>query len=500
MNGGPSQQKGTVADPFAVANTGHPQDPFASAPYQSAPVDTPDPENNPWMAAGTHALNIAQGLVPGGMRAFEAFMGMLGSHIPGNTPMTYPQSLATLDQMTGTIPKGARVAEQILGGLPLASGKAVLGGVPMLERAVEGRNLLAASPVLAGAELGAASGALNADPESTGQRIAGTLTGGLLGGAAGGLAHGLTGAGGMVARRFMPEIGVRGAARNLLAPADLAEMFTANELAPGGASVATSSRPEVGLASSRFLPMIRAIGENPVAAAHAESDVIGQKAALNSARKAVGNQMQQITGQVPATSDLRSALLKASDLIGEKRVPSLRTDQESGTNGYDVQDLRDALSRLRFGMRSLEKRGTEAPGITKKDYADVIQSITNAVNDFSPTFGRLDDQYARIMNQTRAANDVLKTVQRSRANYAGTDAFSKDAESLGASIHGRPSLYMHLRNILTNPSGTAEAVRRLVVQPGGPELMANLLKPPVTTPADLARYSLLAANPLVPHP
>ncbi len=547
-----------------------------SAYLMGNPSPTPAPVAPPPQSLLSKILgeltNIG-GAIPGGKLAQSGY-AMIGNLLAGQPiPETAAQGYHQVAQTQQYLPAAAKFAN------------AVAGGAAALP-------LLAASPVLAGAELGGADMALAPTDESLGQRATNTVLGAGAGGLAGGVAHAITGLGGLVAPRFVPSLAVRAAARSLLEPGDVAEMAKTAAAAPGGVSVATSAVPNTGIETSRFLPLIRGIGKNPAAAMMAEHDVLGQQNALDASERALGARMDQITGGVPMTLKLAKALESAQELLGKKApiaetevrqlagypaterlaatsafpappevasgLPtSLReainafhersavaaargagtTAQQSAramlerhsgeaalpatssvqgailhepapgmpdrtavTQSVPIQDLRDALSRLRFHMRALESRGPNAPGVTTRDYANAIRQMTDVVYEHAPVFATLDRPYAMVQGQQRAAQDVLEAIQRSRANYAATSAYGQNSESLGASIHGRPSLYAHLHNILTNPAGAARAVEQLIVRPSGPEAMQSLLQPPLTTPAALARYSLLGLNPVVPHP
>jgi hypothetical protein len=110
----------------------------------------------------THVLNAAQGIP--GMEAFEAGAGALGSHLTSH-PLSYQESLNTLRDQTGNIGGKTSVAEKAMGGL------ATLPFLP-------------ANPAAAGALLGGADQALNADPNQSllerGTRTAAGAAGGAL--------------------------------------------------------------------------------------------------------------------------------------------------------------------------------------------------------------------------------------------------------------------------------------------------------------------------------
>lgn len=67
-------------------------------------------------ALAAHALNTAQGIP--GMRALQSGFGAMGSKFT-DSPMSYGEAQATLDEMTGGIPADLRIAEQVMGGSAL---------------------------------------------------------------------------------------------------------------------------------------------------------------------------------------------------------------------------------------------------------------------------------------------------------------------------------------------------------------------------------------------
>lgn len=161
----------------------------------------------------THVLNAAQGIP--GMEALEAGVGALGSHVIGDRPLSYQESLNALREQTGKIGGKTAIAEKMMGSV------ATLPFLP-------------SSAVGAGAALGAADQALAADPESLAARAGKTALGGAIGagigkaaGVAGNIAQrsGLTDLVGAGLRKVpVPgaqavgeAIGTKGAANRLLA-------------------------------------------------------------------------------------------------------------------------------------------------------------------------------------------------------------------------------------------------------------------------------------------
>ncbi|MGN6205992.1 hypothetical protein [Humibacter sp.] len=140
------------------------------------------------VAAFGHSLaatgaNIAQGIP--GMEAVQAGARSLVRGEP------YRESLQDIRSATGKIPGKLAVAERVAGAVPLAT-------------------FLPGSPVAGGAIIGAAEGALSADPDqSIGQRAGKAVTGGVIGGA--------LGKAGEVAVNGVRAMVTKGAAKNLVA-------------------------------------------------------------------------------------------------------------------------------------------------------------------------------------------------------------------------------------------------------------------------------------------
>lgn len=160
-----------IASDWQAKNGGAPSG--AQPMPQPADASQAPPQGDMFDSAARHVLNTAQGIP--GFEALEAFSGMLGSHLPGNKPMSYSESLKNLRETTGEIGSKTALAEKFLGGLY---------AMRMLPPSI------AKNPVASGALLAGSDEALNADPdESLAERgvrtAAGATAGGILGRAAG---------------------------------------------------------------------------------------------------------------------------------------------------------------------------------------------------------------------------------------------------------------------------------------------------------------------------
>jgi len=364
--------------------------------------------------------------------------------------------------------------------------------------------MAAAPEALAGAGgaalLGGTSGLLNGigEGETTDDRIKGGLLGagiGAVGGAAGAkLAEGAGVVGGKILDRMNPARAVGRASAGLLDdPAAVAQrMNEVNQLAPGGASVASTAIARDGTDQSRFLAMTRGAGVNPAAAGTVESQIVGQRAALDAGKKAIGAQMDKLApGEIPITPKVREAMNSVKGVLGSKAPsvpPASATDlnplglEKSIPFEFDpakttmsLQEARDALSRLRYLGRQYVGVGVD--GITKRDINEARAALQDVIYSHRPDFAPLDRQYAKLMDQEGATEDLLTQIQRSRGAHAGNDAYGATAGSLGGSLpSGSHGVIMRaLDHLLTNKAGAADAVARLVTKPGNGSRVADLL-------------------------
>lgn len=417
--------------------------------------------------------------------------------------------------------------------------------------------MAAAPEALAGAGgaavIGGTMGLLNGAGEADGSladRAKGAAVGGLLGGAGSaagyGVAKGLGSLGGAIVDRLKPVRAVARAAQTLIDPDVAANLQKVNDIAPGGASIATAGVPAEGASTSRFVPILRGVGRSPEAGQAAEANILSQQKALEASRSALGNKMDAIKGRVPVTDEVRNAIAKVSEILAPAKRPALQleiapeapapletaqspapslrdalnnfrarqtaaytrnagtTEQQmarqalerhqaaasvapiSGSRaqpipdptpeGYDIQDLRDALSRLRYMSRQAEKRGVEGNGMTLKDITDAERALRGVIYQSAPEFAALDKPYAVVARQLGITDDALEAVQKSRAAHAANAAYGVDPESVGGSLHSRHGVTATLLDrIFTNPAGAADAVSTLLTKPGGPELIQGIL-------------------------
>lgn len=395
---------------------------------------------------------------------------------------------------------------------PIADLLAKLGGgavapvAAVMAAPVLGTSALGAAGL--GAGMGLLTGAGEADGSMT-DRAKGAIQGGLLGAGGGVAGYGagklLGGLASKALDRAYPERAVARSASSILTPNVASKMADVNAIAPGGASIATASVPQSGSKAPAMLPMLRAVGANPKAASSAEASIVGQKAALKAARDAIGEKMDALKGEIPITPEARGVFAAARELLGAKgpKVPDAAESVDLNGLGLeksvpfsfdpekktvDVQELRDALSRLKFMERQAVKRGVDAQGVTLHDIAQARAGLQSYIYEHVPGFEALDRPYAIASDQLGQAEKALKTVQSSRANYAANKAMGATSGSLGGSLpRGSHGMIMDLLDkIFTDKAGAADAVAQMIAKPGGPEMVRNILsKAPSTRPSKI---------------
>lgn len=413
---------------------------------------------SPAYSGEANADNVVRSLMQGGSYGF-------GDEITGLTHGTAARDeyRARENAFRGQHPV-LDAALKAVGGL--ASSLPVMALGPEALATLKGATLFSAGA-------GALSGVGEADGNA-GNRVLGGVLGAGTGAAGGILGYGLTKAAGStynaIADRLNPERAVAKAAAPLVNAGKLAEV---DAVAPGGASLANTAVPTAGMKLSRLNYFLRGIGASPEAGASAENNFLAQGAALAKARQALGDQMDALNGALPVDPDVRAAVKQAAGVLGGK-APAL----PKGSGGtVEIQDLRDALSRLRYAERQAVKRGTEANGANLHDISQARQALQSLLYDRVPGFEPLDTQYAVASQAAGQTDRALKTVQQSRSNYGANTAYKQSAGSLGGSLpkgHGGlvTSLLDHL---FLNKAGAADATARLLTTPGGPELVQDLL-------------------------
>lgn len=389
---------------------------------------------------------------------------------------------------------------KMAGGVPAAIGATM--AAPVLGTTLGGAAAL-------GGGIGLLGGAGDAEGDAT-DRLESGVKGGLLGVGGGMLGYGaskLIGSGwSALMDRMHPERAVaRSAARLIDDPAAVtATMDEMNKLAPGSASVATSTIARDGTDQSRFLQMVRGTGASPAGSRATEAQIVAQRAAIDAGKRALGSQMDALhTSDIPITPAVRDAMDVVRPVLGGKSptmpppplnmhgaVPptGLQTPamsafganpviQNPAATTMSLEEARDALSRLRYLSRQQEILGVSANGVTKHDVNVARRALQDVVYAHRPDFAPLDQQYAKLMDHEGATEDLLTQVQRSRSSHGANEAYGSTSGSLGGSLpRGAHGITMDLLDrMFTNKAGAADAVARLIAKPGGPEMVQGLL-------------------------
>ncbi len=348
----------------------------------------------------------------------------------------------------------------------------------------------------------------------------------LLGAGEGGAISGLLGAAGQKAAklaqpmvsavldRMHPERVVARVSRGLLDNPALVEqqMANANAIQPGSASIATTAVARGGTDQSRFLPMIRDIAANPQAAASAEAKIVGQRAAIDVGKKALGDQMDALSeGAITITPKVRAAMNDVRGALGAKApdIPpadaidlnplglekSTPFEFDPAKTTMSLSEARDALSRLRFLGRQMARQGTYAPGVTVHDVNVARRALQGIVYEQRPDFAPIDKQYATLLDHEGQTEDALAQLQRARANHAATTAYGLNPMSPGAAIVGPKHFGISalLNKLATDKAAVADATNRMIVTPGA-TVQSLLSQLPKAGKPSALRAGLLAGS------
>ncbi len=318
-------------------------------------------------AAATHLLNLGQ-TVPG-VRAVEAAGGMAGSHAPGNTPISYTESLGRLDNQTAKIPTPLRVGEKMAGSLAM---------LPVLPT----------NPMAAGAILGGSDAALSADPESLGRRAANTVLG--------------AGAGVLIGKAA--DIGVTGARALGTTGYDAA-------LVAKQAERANSARKLYGAAMAEGQG--KSVTE-PIAAFLAEPDIDEIVTELQSTRP-----FQGVAADDPKMLDAVYKTL--SDRAG-----TLKKGLES------VTPNRPNIGRFRLGdVKAAQGQALDALDTTMPNYRDAVQDFAQRSQEMDAMKKGYDVLKAAQGKELPGSRSVSKTSPPAFSSYIDQNPDQADAAMQG---------------------------------------------------------------------
>lgn len=367
----------------------------------------------------THLLKTAQGLP--GMGVVEAGAGALGSHLTGH-PMSYAQSYDTLHGMTDQVGGWTGAAENMMGSLPL---------MPFLP----------GNPAAAGALLGGADQALNADPnESTAARVGSTVAGAGVGGLLG---------------KGMDALVTGG--RALMTPNTSTQLLAKSAERAAGAKALYSAALASGQGKA-FPPQLSSYMQEP--------DIASIVDALQSTtHKGVPTESPEMLDAVYKTlSDQAKAAQKGLEQVDPSK-PNL--------GRFRLEHLKNLKSGL---LDAMSQPGT-VPGKTFGTGPSVapptdVPAVMPAYEDAVGYFARL----SRELDATGQGNDVLKNAL-SKTIPSARVAQKKTPEVFGDWLHG-----------LTMPADRTAAANGVL---GG--VKAGLQRAPLTT----GRRALFAGSGLL---
>lgn len=228
--------------------------------------------------------------------------------------------------------------------------------------------------------LGAGTGALAAAGENSDKDMAGgdrakqIAAGAGLGAAGGAAGYGASKAvGNMLGSlldRLHPERVLAREAAKIVTPADLARMNTANDIAPGSASLGTSTLPPKltpKAADPRFTSDARGVGAAPDRGMGAEATLAAQRQAIDAGKRAIGARMDALPSSVNVTPSLRRTLAQVYGVLGDKNTPQLpdadfrlvteaTPDREIETAQSPHPELRQAIGDFWDRIRAAQTR------------------------------------------------------------------------------------------------------------------------------------------------
>lgn len=312
--------------------------------------------------------------------------------------------------------------------------------------------------VARGAATGAGLGAVAGEGNSNAPTMGGVAQSAALSGVAGGV----LGAGGSAIASKLASMGspfgnATPVANEVAAqiPSDpVAQMTTQamlarqQQLAPGTVVL--------GDMSPQMQKFIRVVGADPKTAMLAKDDAATRLNALLAAKKSVGRSYDILQGaKAPADQAITDALEQAGrrDLVQNGQVDLGK-----------LHELRSALvkvgSRPNSGMR-----GTEL----KQSAANITDWLADPNGGNATWLKQNDADYAFLTERAKAAQQTLKTVANSTADYAANRVIGRTPASLGGSISvpTSPSAVGIVIQKLAkpNPVARAQAIRQLLLSP-----------------------------------
>lgn len=338
--------------------------------------------------------NVAEG-IPGMERA-QAAIGAGASHVLGDAPLSYDESLANLRSLTGKLPEALKTGERMGGAIGLL--------------AIPGAT---AAPALTGAVLGGADQALSADPMSASSRVLRTAGGAAMGAA-------------------LPAVGGRVA--NLAQRTGVTDAL-AHGVGQIGEDIASVGLPSVGRALRNVSSAIGTTG--------AANTVLGKRQELldqigGGDQSAAQTMLDHIAGYKTQARTLYDAAKQDESVVAHPRVQAVLADPRVqqmfqvarerlglGPNETIVQAGKAAVPRLSAGAPP-----TPAPEIPSGAPSSVREAIAAFEARKAAAAARVEgtvaQQSARGALERRSAEATLPTPP-SKAIGATLNANARDA-------------------------------------------------------------------------
>lgn len=158
-------------------------------------------------------------------------------------------------------------------------------------------------------------------------------------------------------------------------------------------------------------------------------------------------------------------------------APAKELPAEMAPETVNLQTLRDALTRLRYMGRQAGKRGVEANGLTTHDISEATQALEGVIYKHVPEFEPLDKQYGMLSNERRSVKTLFDVAQTAREGGATGDALGSTAGEAVRGVHSTSGVAAKMIDkLFTDKKAAADAVQRLIIKPGGPEMITDLIK------------------------
>lgn len=277
------------------------------------------------------------------------------------------------------------------------------------------------------------------------------LLGSILGTALSGAGSAINAARGGAART------VAGEARAVLPGDAAATVARQEELAPGTAVLADRNPDMV-----RFA---RGVGADRETARLARDEADQRVAALNTARKQIGRQYNQIDQSLPVDNDLRK-------LVGGRLM--LPGDEVKFSAVHDLRS--DIARKLRAAEKAYQVTGEKGDVIA--ELQPVKAGLDAWLQARVPGLAQLDSDYGFVVGRLLDARKLRKQIGSSLAGHASAKAAGYSAVSPAAQLTRNPSVTDFVSRLLSpNRGARAKLLRDLLMTPGGAQRVLSATAP-----------------------